>query len=240
MKRFFETPKRAALSAVCITLLALFAVGAVFTAVSITGFSFSGKEITLERAKEIALADAGIMDSEAVFTKTKQEMERGVSMYEIEFYAGNTEYEYEINGTAGKIYSKSKETLTAPLEDTVKQGGQGTAQSSQSGEQNAQSTDQNTQGAGNQGTPQGGEATIPDSGAGNTGGADIGVEKAKEIAAGHAGFSVSDVVFSKTKLESEHGSMVYEIEFYKDKMEYEYDINASTGEIVKFDSELDD
>jgi len=210
MKRFFETPKRAAFSAVCITLLALFAVGAVFTAVSITGFSFSRKEITLDRAKEIALADAGIMDSEAVFTKTKQEMERGVSMYEIEFYAGNTEYEYEINGTAGKIYSKSKETFTAPQEHALKQDSQEK------------------------------DAALPDSGSDNTEGTDIGVEKAKEIAASHARFSVSEVVFSKTKLESEHGSMVYEIEFYKDRMEYEYDINASTGEIIKFDSEQED
>lgn len=88
MKRFFETPKRAAFSAVCLTLLALFAVGAVFAAVSITGFSFSRKEITLDRAKEIALADAGIMDSEAVFTKTKQEMEREFRCMKLNFMRG--------------------------------------------------------------------------------------------------------------------------------------------------------
>ena len=70
--------------------------------------------------------------------------------------------------------------------------------------------------------------------------AEIGVEQAREIAAVHAGFSAAEVNFSKSKLEHEHGTMVYEIEFYKDGMEYEYEIDAATGEIVKFDSEWDD
>lgn len=77
---------------------------------------------------------------------------------------------------------------------------------------------------------------------GNSGssGSDIGVDKAKSIAAGHAGFSLDDVVFSKAKFEKDRGSMTYEIEFYKDGMEYEYEIDASTGEILEFDTELDD
>ncbi len=231
MNKFFGTPKRAAISSVCITILALFAAGAVFTAIYIARISFSGKEITLEKAKEIALADAGLTDSEVVFAKTKQEMERGILVYEIEFYTGNTEYEYEINGTAGTIYSKSKETFEAPRENAVTQDIQDTTQNNQSTNQNAHGTEKPE-------PAQKGDAA--DSGADSTGETDIGVEKAKEIAAGHAGFSVSEVVFSKTKLESEHGSMVYEIEFYKDKMEYEYDINAATGDIIKFDSEWDD
>lgn len=68
-------------------------------------------------------------------------------------------------------------------------------------------------------------------------GLDMEVEEAKAIAAGHAGFSVSDVSFSKAKLEKEHRMMVYEIEFYKDGMEYEYEINAETGEIIKYEEE---
>lgn len=80
---------------------------------------------------------------------------------------------------------------------------------------------------------------IEDNHHGNTG-ADIGVEQAKSIAVDHAGFSVSEVSFSKAKLEKEDGNLVYEIKFYKDGMEYEYEIHATTGEILKFDSEWDD
>jgi Predicted membrane protein len=69
---------------------------------------------------------------------------------------------------------------------------------------------------------------------------DMEVEEAKAIAAGHAGFSVSDVSFSKAKLEKEHRLMVYEIEFYKDGMEYEYEINAETGEIIKYEVDEND
>lgn len=69
---------------------------------------------------------------------------------------------------------------------------------------------------------------------------DMEVEDAKAIAAGHAGFAVSDVSFSKAKLEKEHRMMVYEIEFYKDGMEYEYEINAETGEIIKYEIDGDD
>lgn len=69
---------------------------------------------------------------------------------------------------------------------------------------------------------------------------DMEVEEAKAIAAGHAGFSVSDVSFSKAKLEKDHRLMVYEIEFYKDGMEYEYEINAETGEIIKYEVDEDD
>ena len=37
MNKFFGTPKRAAISSVCITILSLFAAGAVFTAIYIAG-----------------------------------------------------------------------------------------------------------------------------------------------------------------------------------------------------------
>ncbi len=119
MKRLFATPARAAISAVCITVFVFLAAGVIFIAAVTRGIISGGREITLERAKEIALSDAGLTESDAVFTKTKQEMERGISVYEIEFYAGNTEYEYEINGKAGTIYSKSKESFTSSSDEIL-------------------------------------------------------------------------------------------------------------------------
>ena len=73
---------------------------------------------------------------------------------------------------------------------------------------------------------------------GNTSTAYISVDEAKNIALSHAGFSLSEVTFSKTKLERDDGIMIYEIEFYKGRVEYEYEINALTGDIIEFDTEM--
>lgn len=228
MKRFFGTPKRAAVSAVCITILVFLVTGIVFIAVFTRGVISGGREITLERAKEIALADAGLTETDAVFSKTKQEVERGISVYQIEFYAGNTEYEYEINGKGGTIYSKSKESFIHPREETVVENYSDTVQDNQDTFSQKNDSSQ-TEGS----AAQGGSAA-------NYTGDEIEVDKAKAIAAEHAGFSASEVQFSKVKLEKEHGSIIYEIEFYKDAMEYEYEINAVTGDIIEFDSEWND
>ena len=65
----------------------------------------------------------------------------------------------------------------------------------------------------------------------------ISVDDAKSAAYAHAGVSASDVTFVKTDFDSEHGVMVYEVEFYAGSGEYEYDINAQTGEVVKYSRE---
>lgn len=63
----------------------------------------------------------------------------------------------------------------------------------------------------------------------------IGVDDAKTAAYAHAGVSASDVLYVETDFDSEHGVMVYEVEFYAGSVEYEYDINALTGEVVKYE-----
>lgn len=63
------------------------------------------QQITREKAKEIALDHAKLSPSQVKFVKVKQDMENGISVYEIEFYAGNKEYDYEIDARTGKIIS---------------------------------------------------------------------------------------------------------------------------------------
>ena len=63
----------------------------------------------------------------------------------------------------------------------------------------------------------------------------IGAEKAESIAIKHSGATTQTV--TKNILDSENGVMVYEIEFFDSKNEYDYNINATTGEILK--SEVD-
>ena len=98
MKKFFETPRKAAITTICIAALVILAAGIVFAAVNMSRFYSGGKKITLERAKEIALADAGVSASEVTFTKEKQEWERSMLVYEVKFYTEKSQYEYEING----------------------------------------------------------------------------------------------------------------------------------------------
>ena len=64
-------------------------------------------EISVEKAKQIALSHAGV--GSARFTKAKIDYENGVKVYEIEFKVGNMEYEYDINVVNGAIVSSSAE-----------------------------------------------------------------------------------------------------------------------------------
>ena len=65
----------------------------------------------------------------------------------------------------------------------------------------------------------------------------IGVEAAKSAAFAHAGLEASQVTMGEVDFDYEDGRMVYELEFYADGAEYEYDIDASTGAVVKFSQE---
>ena len=64
-------------------------------------------EISVERAKQIALSHAGV--GSARFKKAKLDYENGIKVYEIEFKVGNLEYEYDINVSNGAIISSSVE-----------------------------------------------------------------------------------------------------------------------------------
>ena len=66
----------------------------------------AGGQISLDDAKTAALTDAGVMASDVRYTKEKLDYEDGIAVYELEFYAGNAEYEYEINAETGAVYSK--------------------------------------------------------------------------------------------------------------------------------------
>lgn len=62
----------------------------------------------------------------------------------------------------------------------------------------------------------------------------IGENAALSAAAARAGVSVSDVTWSKVEFDSDDGLMLYEVEFRTNTAKYECDVNARTGEIVKF------
>ena len=166
--------------------------------------------IGVEKAKSIALKDAGV--SGATFVKAKLETEDGVKVYDVEFYKGNVEYDYEIDAITGKILEKDKdiENFSIPKKKATT---------------NKQTTKKQT-------TKSKAKTTTKKVAK------DIGVEKAKSIALKDAG--VSNVKFTKAKVDYENGVKVYDIDFRKGNKEYDYEIDAKTGKIREKSSEVDD
>lgn len=64
-----------------------------------------GEYITADRAKELALAHAGVQAADAVFLKVKLDWDDGRAEYDVEFYVGNTEYDYDIDAVTGAVLS---------------------------------------------------------------------------------------------------------------------------------------
>ncbi|MCC8139412.1 MAG: PepSY domain-containing protein [Lachnospiraceae bacterium] len=174
-------------------------------------------EITLEEAKEIALADAGLTVSEVTFTKADLDHDDNQSVYDIEFYAENVEYEYEIKVNGGEIYSRSKEThaVVAEAEAVTEAAVVETVETTP-----VQVTSGSSSGSGS-----GSSGTTTTSTA-------IDLESAKSIALADAGVSASDVTFIKAHQDTDDGVAVYDIEFYSSTTEYEYEIRVSDGAIV--------
>ncbi len=67
--------------------------------------SESGTEdyISEAEAKAIALAHAGINEADVSHMLCKLDYDDGVAEYEVEFWDGTTEYDYEINAVSGEI-----------------------------------------------------------------------------------------------------------------------------------------
>ena len=216
------------------------------------------KQIGVEAAKQIALADAKVALKDVTFIKAELDNEDGRAVYEIEFYSGNVEYDYDIDALSGEVISNDfdiedysipaqsaaapRQTAAAPA-PTQSQTAAPTQASTQPQTaaptqlQTAAPTEAPTQPQTGAPTPATTEApTQPPTqpAAPST----ISAERAKQIALSHVG--VGGASFIKAELDTDDGVQVYEIEFKVGNVEYEYDINAISGEIISSKSEVDD
>ena len=66
----------------------------------------NNKVISLDKAKEIALADAGYEETQVTMSRIRYEWDDGIQIYDVEFYSGGLEYEYEIDAKSGDIIEK--------------------------------------------------------------------------------------------------------------------------------------
>ena len=65
--------------------------------------------LSMEQAKQAALDYAGVKASEATFTKAYKGYDDGREVFEIEFYANNTEYDMDVDVLTGRITDFSTE-----------------------------------------------------------------------------------------------------------------------------------
>ena len=145
--------------------------------------------IGVEKAKSIALKHAGVKASDATFFTAKLDWDDGRAEYEIEFYSGSTEYDYDIDALTGEIRSWDHEADGYSIP-----GG----------------TDSKNY---------------------------ISLEKAKSLALKKA---PNGAVLTSIELDHDDGRAIYEGELKKDRTEYEFEIDAVTGDFLKWEADYDD
>lgn len=253
-----------------------------------TGQASAGAYLPQEEAKAIALAHAGVQESDVLGYEIEFDYDDGRMVYEIEFNTQGAKFEYEIDATNGSIVEfKRKDTGGASAGSSSSGSGSSGGNSAFIGEAQAKTIALAHAGLAEadvtfvkfvQYEKKGVElydmiflsathkytyhinaitgeiiahythqrdysesyppANSTPSGSASSG-TYIGEEQAKNIAFAHAGVSASNVYELKIKLDHDHNRMVYEVEFSCAGIEYEYEIDAYTGEIIKWESDHD-
>lgn len=164
-------------------------------------------------AEAAALKHAGLSESEVSGLYSKLDMD-GLSLTcEVSFWTSDSKYEYEVTAFGHEVIHFDKENL----------GQSSAVQPSQAG------SDQNA-------VPDGAETAQPP---GQPEGQSVSVSEAdaKAIVLEHAGIDESVIVLYQSKIDMDGGRQVYEIEFYAGDYEYEYEVDCTSGEILKYERE---
>ncbi len=169
--------------------------------------------ITVKEAKQEALNDAGVKESDAVFKQAKLDTDddTGIVKYEVDFFANDKDYEYDIDAVTAKIIKTDVDRMDAEDYQEMK-------------------------------ALQAAEAEKKAAAEKKSGSEEITEQKALEIALNQAGLTANDVSYADTHLDfdDDTGITKYDVEFRAGMKEYSYEINSKTGEIVDFEVEIDD
>ena len=176
--------------------------------------------IGIEAAKETALKSAGLTEDQADFSTAGLDSRDGTFFYQVNFEAEGMEYDYAIDAVTGVVIEEN----SVAADDGAEAAGAAASETETSGAAQASEAAQTSAAAQN----------ASDSGM-------IGEEKAKEIALNHAGLTEDQTQRLWVKRDYDDGRSIYEVEFYGEgRDEYDYEIDAVTGEIVAFDTDLHD
>lgn len=166
--------------------------------------------LTLEEAQEIAVAE---VEGKKVL-KAKQDYDDGVTYYDFTVVTDNEKYEIEVDANDGTILKKERD------KDYVSNTNEGTVTPIDNGNTATNTNDNTNNTTSNQTTTN------------NI----ISNEEAQNIALNKTGGGY----LVKCELDHDDNMMVYEIEVKNGNYEYEIDINASNGEILKYEQDYDD
>ena len=197
--------------------------------------------IPLQKAKEIALADAEISGSEkAVFTKEELSRNQGRPCWVLEFYTAKYQYSYKVDAKTGEIiYNRRYIYVEIAKETALKDSGCSdvgkvvfTAEELVDGGIKTPYyqfifNDGRTQWTYRIDAVLGGILNKQEEPL------FIPLQKAKEIALADAEISGSEkVVFTKEELSRNQGRPCWVLEFHTAKYQYSYKVDAKTGEII--------
>ena len=207
--------------------------------------------IGIEAAKETALKSAGLTEDQADFSTAGLDSRDGTFFYQVNFEAEGMEYDYAIDAVTGVVIEEN----SVAADDGAEATGAAASEAETSGaaaDDGAEATGAaaSRDAAGDaasgavqaSGAAQASEAAQTSAAAQNASDSGmIGEEKAKEIALNHAGLAEDQTQRLWVKRDYDDGRSIYEVEFYGEgRDEYDYEIDAVTGEIVAFDTDLHD
>jgi len=85
--------------------------------------AFANTQISIEKAKEIALKHAKITDKNIYFSDIELDNDFGRIEYDLEFFHNNIEYDYEIDAVTGEVksFNQEKQMDAKPLNMDIAQ-----------------------------------------------------------------------------------------------------------------------
>lgn len=180
----------------------------IFTALlGMTAGCSRAADVGKDRAAEIALDDAGFTQSDITRLQVSGDNDDGERIYEVEFTAENTEYEYEIQASDGDILNSSYDTLNT-IDTKNQQETDQPDMKEQSSSNQTQTSQENTQ---------------------------ITIEEASKLALDRVpGSSEKDL---KIELDFDDGIYKYEGDIIYNQMEYEFEIDANTGNFLEWNED---
>ncbi len=242
--------------------------GAGTGAVTQTGTASSKAYISQDEAKVAAFSHAGVQMKDVTRCEIEFDSEDGIMVYELEFFAGTTEYEYDIDARSAAVVHFSREekgaaqtggnassnsgTLSKDQAKTIALQKAGVSASAAAGLKVELEQDDSSSKYEVEFYADGKKYEVDiDAYSGkvleystekseflSSAQQRISEEKAKAIAFQAAGAKESDAAGLKISLDEDHGRIVYEIEFAVGKKEFECEIDAVSGSVLT--SEWDD
>ncbi|MBM7636712.1 PepSY domain-containing protein [Streptococcus saliviloxodontae] len=187
--------------------------GAILTLVLISGLAFYayktvGYTLSSQEAKQIALNNAGVNESDLLFSRLEKDRDGLKATYDFSFQTANASYDYTINASTGDILERDQETSSGASHNNTPSSAS-TSSSTTANSSNSANT--------------------------NTSSAAISPEEAKAIALKDAKLDETGTLNLSVQYDIDDTVPVYDVEFIDSKaqVEYDYKISAQTGDIIE-------